>query len=407
MTSRGKNQGKIFMGQRKLKEITICMTTGPSPYKESAPIIMKQVKLLLPLCKEIFVIGYDLPEFDSKMHVISLHPWGPAKSLLLKGVKFVFSQLDICLNMLRILKKCDIVLLTYLTDVEIMPALISKLFRKKVIMLQGGSYQKGFELVYGRKLFGLGMLVSWITGLFASVTHTLSDIIIVDTERVIQPFGLSKYESKVRIYQLGYMLSYIDTDVFKVKRDLRSRQNLVGYIGHFIQEKGVINFVRAIPLILAKNKDIEFIMVGGGALLGEIKEELKASQSDSKVTLLGKVPHEKIPDYLNEFKLLVIPSYIEGAPRILQEAAACGTPILATSVGGIPDFVKDGESGFLLEDNSPESIAKGIITALGHQELYKIAEKAHNLVAEQCNYELGVQEVKNILQELVEGKPES
>jgi len=91
----------------------------------------------------------------------------------------------------------------------------------------------------------------------------------------------------------------------------------------------------------------------------------------------------EMPAYLNKLKLLIIPSSSEGVPTILLEAMTCGTPALATPVGGIPDILKDGENGFILPDNSPRSIVQGIIRALGHPRLSEIAENAQKLLAEE------------------------
>ena len=67
---------------------------------------------------------------------------------------------------------------------------------------------------------------------------------------------------------------------------------------------------------------------------------------------------------------------------------ACGTPVLATSVGAIPDVIKDGETGFIMEDNSPECIAKNVRRALEHPELEKIVKNERELVEKGFVYNL-------------------
>ena len=148
-----------------------------------------------------------------------------------------------------------------------------------------------------------------------------------------------------------------------------------------------MNFAKAIPSILEQCNDVEFLIGGDGQLLGDLKEELKKSDCYDRVKFSGGIPHEEVPDYLNELKLLVLSSYSEGLPGIVQEAMACGTPVLATPAGGVPDLIKDGETGFILENNSPECIAEGVIKVLSSKNLGEIIEKARKLIEEEYAYE--------------------
>ena len=87
----------------------------------------------------------------------------------------------------------------------------------------------------------------------------------------------------------------------------------------------------------------------------------------------------------------------EGVPNIVLEAMACGTPVLATPVGGIPDVIKDGDTGFIMEDNSPECIATNTVRALSHPDLEAITAKARALVDEKYAYEVVVENYRKIL----------
>jgi glycosyltransferase involved in cell wall biosynthesis len=100
-------------------------------------------------------------------------------------------------------------------------------------------------------------------------------------------------------------------------------------------------------------------------------------------------------------KLLVLPSYTEGLPNIVLEAMACGTVVLATPVGAIPDIIKDGETGFLLKSNDPKHIAERILELLNKPELLdKVSINAYNYVRKNFSYEKTLDAWRKILSEL-------
>ena len=186
-------------------------------------------------------------------------------------------------------------------------------------------------------------------------------------------------------------------DIFKPKIELIERKNIIGYVGRISAVKGVRKFVKAVPLILKERDVLEFLIVGDGPLLNEIKNELKNTGSSDKIGFTGWTPHNELPECLNKLKLLVLPSYTEGLPTIIQEAMACGAPVLATPVGGIADLIKDGETGFIMENNSPECIAENIIRALEHPNLEKIVKNARELIEKDFTYEAAVERYRKIL----------
>jgi glycosyltransferase involved in cell wall biosynthesis len=122
----------------------------------------------------------------------------------------------------------------------------------------------------------------------------------------------------------------------------------------------------------------------------------KVSQSE----LPGWISHDDLPGYLNQLRLLVLPSYTEGLPNIMLEAMACGTPVLATPVGAIPDVIRDGKTGFIMENNSPECIAENVARALASPDLEEIAEAGRRFVEENFTFEKVVGKWKRLLQEI-------
>ena len=205
--------------------------------------------------------------------------------------------------------------------------------------------------------------------------------------------GAERYRSKVSIATKHFLA----LDTFKIQTPLKRRDNLVGYIGTLSQRKGIPNLLRAITEVARRRNDISFLIGGKGPLREEIREYLTGQNLDNRVRFIDWIPHEQLPKHLNQLKLLVLPSFSEGLPNIILEAMACGTPVLATAVDAIPDVIRDGETGFVLEDNSPECIARNIIRVLDYPKLDGIVMRAHALIEKEFTYEAAVEKYNKIL----------
>ena len=275
-----------------------------------------------------------------------------------------------------------------------LPVLFSKLLKKKTVLIATGSASYDAESDT-KRLFGFGRIVfPPIFRILEKINYYLSDRIIVYSENVIDFLELDKYKNKI----LSTGARFVDKSNFEIRKNLKDKRNFIGYIGRFTEEKGIMNFVKAIPLIFKKRKDLEFLIGGDGPLFDEIKKELKNSGLNDKVELTGWIPHEELRDYLNELKLVVLPSYTEGLPTLMLEAMACRTPVLATPVGAIPDIIKDEETGFILENNNPECIAENIERVLNYSNLDEITENARRLVEKEFTYEAAVERYREILE---------
>ena len=273
-------------------------------------------------------------------------------------------------------------------DSLLLPMLTAKLLREKVVLAFAGSSVVSLKSANDNFFKQVGFL--------SKITCMHSNRIILYSENLIKEWNLEKYKNKICIAHEHFL----DFDEFKIKKKFHERVNFVGYIGRLSEEKGVLNFVKAIPEILEKEEKTKFLIGGDGKLRDEIEKYVRKENLNNKVELTGWIPHDELPDYLNELKLVVLPSYTEGLPNIMLEAMACGTPVLATPVGAIPDVIKDGETGFILENNSPECIAKNVIRALEHPNPEEIIKNARALVEKEFTYEAAAERYRKILENL-------
>jgi glycosyltransferase involved in cell wall biosynthesis len=361
-------------------------------------ILSNFIDILEPLSNELFVITGKFPERpNKKIHILQIISDNKKELTLVRAIKYIFWELKTTFNLIKISKNVDIVIFHIGTGIALLPILTAKLLGKRTIKAATGSSSKVAERG-NRKLFGMDEIIfPRIFRILERFNYSLSDQIIVDinveSENLISQFGLEKYRHKVTF--CGALP--LDMNSFRINKKLKDRRNLIGCIGRLTPAKGVMNFAKAIPLILKERNDLEFLIGGGGLLFEEIEEELKANGSYDKVTLTGWIPYKKLPDYYNEMKLFVDPTYTETIPTVIMEAMACGTPIVASPVDAIPDLIKDGENGFLMENNSPECIAKKVIRALDDPRLDEIVKNANDLINREYTYEKVVENYRKLL----------
>jgi hypothetical protein len=223
----------------------------------------------------------------------------------------------------------------------------------------------------------------YLSEILQRISYYFADKLIVYSPSVIDQVKLERYADKITIAHRHF----VNLDQFRYKNDIEQRSNVVGYVGRLNVEKGILNFVHAIPKVLEAHADTTFLIVGEGVLEDRIRNYLQANGLNSKVEMTGWIPHDELPDYLHRMKLLTLPSFNEGLPNVILESMACGTPVIATPVGSIPDVLIDGENGFLIDDNSPAALAESIVRALQRPQLQQIAVNARTLVETEFRYE--------------------
>jgi len=361
------------------KKTEIGVLTFPFNNKAGQIILKNFLTILVPLSCKMNVITGIFPQAlisSDNINLTEIRYEYPTKDpVILKITKYLIMQLRVSFNLLKMFNNAVVIIFFLGASQLLLPLLTAKLMGKKTIAVLTQKPTSTFEKVINLRLFGMT---------------------IVYSKNLIKEWNLEKYRNKISIaYE-----HFLDFSKFEIKKKLSERNNLVGYIGRLSKEKGVMNFFEAIPKILEEGDEIKFLIVGEGHLRDEIEKYLEEKNLNDKVKLVGWIPHDKLPNYLNELKLLVLPSYTEGLPNIVLEAMACGTPVLATPVGAIPDVIRDGKTGFIMKNNSPECIAKNVIRALEHPDLERVVESARALVEQEFTYEKIVKRWREILESI-------
>ncbi|HEY4484379.1 MAG TPA: glycosyltransferase family 4 protein [Candidatus Paceibacterota bacterium] len=168
---------------------------------------------------------------------------------------------------------------------------------------------------------------------------------------------------------------YVDLDIFK-PTDVVKEYDLI-FVGRLAENKGINLFLEAVKLLVKDYQlPVRALIVGDGPLKKDIK--LKVENWKLKIDEYGWAKDQKeVAGLLNRSKILVMPSYNEGGPRVVIEAMACGVPVLATSVGLVPDL---GSVVVKIDWNS-EDIAKKAKFVLGdHLEYMRLKQEGLDVV---------------------------
>ncbi|MBI2470163.1 MAG: glycosyltransferase [Planctomycetes bacterium] len=145
--------------------------------------------------------------------------------------------------------------------------------------------------------------------------------------------------------------------------------------GRFVEKKGLIYALQALKLLLSKNPQIEFRIIGDGVLRNSIISFIKENHLSSYVHLLGYQPHRVFVEELKKAHIYIQPSVTAqngdsegGAPTTLLEAQAAGVPVLSTYHADIPEVVANGKSGFLVPERDANALAERLEYLIDHPE---------------------------------------
>ena len=160
-----------------------------------------------------------------------------------------------------------------------------------------------------------------------------------------------------------------------------------------VAKNGVGDLITAMKFL---PEDVMLNIIGTGPLEKSLKLKAKSLKFGGRVRFVGNVPNSEVPKYLSEADIFVRPSLSEGQGIAFIEAMASGLPVVATPVGGIVDFVRDGETGVLCRPNDPEGLAKAILSLINDSTLRgRVVTNALQMVRERYSWDLIAEEMRS------------
>ena len=137
---------------------------------------------------------------------------------------------------------------------------------------------------------------------------------------------------------------------------------LLLYVGNLKDSKGCLDLLESFPAVLAAQPRARLVYVGDGPCRGALRARAHALGVEQRLQLVGPMPHDALPDWFRAADVLCLPSHNEGVPNVVLEAMACGTPVVATRVGGIPEVVPE-YAGHLVPLGDRPALAAALLDA--------------------------------------------
>ncbi|MEA5078625.1 MAG: glycosyltransferase [Anaerolineaceae bacterium] len=174
----------------------------------------------------------------------------------------------------------------------------------------------------------------------------------------------------------------IDQQEAKEAVDIPCTNRLLLFVGRIEPLKGLQNLLKAIALIRERRNSAEtcycLVVIGGdpnasadsmSTEMANIKQLSQDLGLEDLVVFLGKRAQETLPYYYSAADILIMPSYYESFGMVALEAMACGTPVVASQVGGLPFLVQDGKTGFVVPGGDPEALVQPLVRLMNDSDL--------------------------------------
>ena len=158
-------------------------------------------------------------------------------------------------------------------------------------------------------------------------------------------------------------------DALRSKLGLPHERPLALFLGRLSPVKGPDVLLEAVRLLRERLPRAAFVLTGEGQLRAPLEAAVREHHLQEHVFFAGAVARESVAEYLAACDLLVLPSRSEGLPHAVLEAMAFGRPVVASSVGGVPEVVENGVTGLLVPPEDPRALAGGLERLLADSEL--------------------------------------
>ncbi len=204
-------------------------------------------------------------------------------------------------------------------------------------------------------------------------------------------------------------LSYHGIDLARFEPNFQEKafKNDVPFIfsvGRFCDKKGFPDLIKACSLLKQEGYNFKCKIVGYGELKTELEQQIKKSNLEETVSLLGQMSQDELIKLYHQADLFVLACRVtengdrDGIPNVFLEAMAMNIPVISTNISGISELIESHQNGVLVPEKNPEAIANEIATLINQpQRLQQLRQKTREKVLQQFSLKTHVKEIRDLL----------
>ncbi|WP_298343703.1 glycosyltransferase family 4 protein [uncultured Algibacter sp.] len=216
-------------------------------------------------------------------------------------------------------------------------------------------------------------------------------------------FGLN--QKKIKTIHYGLQLQH-----FVNEKPDEFDSNTILYIGTIIRKKGVLELAEIFNKVIEKEPEARLVLIGGdssdiktgSASTFKLMQDIFSEEAKKQVNYLGRVPYEKVQEYIKKSHVCAYPSFAETLGMVTIESMAMQKPVVNTSIGWAQELIGDGINGYLVHPTNIEGYANTILKLLNNEKLCEQIGKAARLKVEDAfdiekNVDINIKYYKSIL----------
>lgn len=259
---------------------------------------------------------------------------------------------------------------------------IARLFGKRVALILEDHGDFEVSIFLQRRIRWTN-LYRWVMRRLALYSFTHADVFRVISDFTHQQVVTWMEKTSQPPKPIVRFMAWTDSDVFaNTPRAIPVSQTVdLVYIGVFIPLKGVHHLIEAFAALAVDFPESHLWLIGSPgdpAYTARLHEDIQDTGLTERVHMLSHLPQTALAEHLGRARVLVLPSLSEGLGRVVIEAMYCGTPVIGSNTGGIPDIVKPHETGYLVPPGDSQALEAALrhVLSLPVDEIEALGQRA-------------------------------